>query len=147
MRLVIFKCLREFKIFHISLASLLKSLLLIILNILVYTTSSYATQVTLAWNANGEQDLAGYIIYQGTSSKDYDASMDVGNWTSATISNLEDNETYYFAVTAYDTDGNESGYSDEVCINCQTVSSAESDGGGGGGCFIDIAAYGFRRVK
>ena len=97
-------------------------------------------QVTLEWNANTEQDLSGYIIYQGTSSKDYDASMDVGKWTSATISELEDNETYYFAVTAYDTEGYESGYSNEVCINCQTS-------GGGGGWFIDTAAYGFRGVK
>ena len=133
MRLFTFKCLREPKIFHISLASSLKSAFLVILSILIYTTSSYATQVTLGWNANTEQDLACYIIYQGTSSRGYDASMDVGNWTSATIANLEDNETYYFAVTAYDTDGNESVYSDEVCLNCQTVSSAESGGGGGGG--------------
>lgn len=131
MRLFTFKCLREFKIFQISLASSMKSLLLIVLSILMYATSSYATQVTLAWDANGEQDLAGYIIYQGTSSRDYDASMDIGNWTSATISNLEDNEIYYFTVTAYDTDGNESVYSDEVCINCQTISSSESGGGGG----------------
>ena len=121
-----FKFLREPKIFHIRLPSRLNSALLTSLSILIYTTFSYAVQVTLEWNANTEQDLSGYIIYQGTSSKDYDASMDVGKWTSATIANLEDNETYYFAVTAYDTEGNESGYSNEVCIYCQT------SGGGGG---------------
>lgn len=126
MRLLTFKFLREPKTFHIRLPSRLNSALLTSLSILIYTTFSYAVQVTLEWNANTEQDLSGYIIYQGTSSKDYDASMDVGKWTSATISKLEDNETYYFAVTAYDTEGNESGYSNEVCINCQT------SGGGGG---------------
>ena len=126
MRLLSFKFLREPKTFHIPLPFPLNSALLTFLGILIYTTFSYAAQVTLEWNANTEQDLAGYMIYQGTSSRDYDASMDVGNWTRATIENLEDNETYYFALTAYDTDGNESGYSNEVCINCQT------SGGGGG---------------
>jgi hypothetical protein len=123
----------------------LKSALLTFLGILIYTTSSYATHVTLEGDANSEQDLAGYIIYQGTSSRDYNASRDIGNWTSVTVPNLEENETYYFAVTAYDTNGNEFGYSNEVCIYCQTISSAES--GGGGGCFIDIAVYGFHGVR
>ena len=131
MRLLTFNFLREFKKFHTPLPLSLNSALLIFLGILIYTTSSYATQVTFEWNANTEQDLAGYIIHQGTSSRDYDDSMDVGNWTSVTIANLEDNETYYFAVTAYDTDGKESGYSNEVCINCQTNSSTASGGGGG----------------
>ena len=125
--------LREPKTFHIALSHLFNSLLLAFLGVFTYTTFSYAAQVTLEWNANIEQDLAGYIIYQGTSSRNYDVSMDIGNWTSATIENLEDNETYYFAVTAYDTDGNESVYSSEVCLNCQASSSAGSGGGGGGG--------------
>jgi hypothetical protein len=128
MSLITFKILRELKTLHVPLVSPLNFAFLTFLGIFTYTTFSYAAQVTLEWNANTEQDLSGYIIYQGTSSKDYDASMDVGKWTSATISKLEDNETYYFAVTAYDTEGNESGYSNEVCINCQTIDSA--DGGG-----------------
>ena len=130
MRSLTFKFLREPKIFHVALSSLFNSALLAFFGVLIYTTFSYAAQVTLEWDANTEQDLAGYTIYQGTSSRNYDASMDIGNWISATIANLEDNETYYFAVAAYDTDGNESGYSDEVCINCQTSSSANSGGGG-----------------
>ena len=125
--------LREPKTFHIALSYLFNSVLLAFLGVFTYTTFSYAAQVTLEWNANMEQDLAGYIIHQGTSSRNYDVSMDIGNWTSATIENLEDNETYYFAVTAYDTDGNESVYSSEVCLNCQASSSAGSGGGGGGG--------------
>lgn len=128
MSLITFKILRELKTLHVPLVSPLNFAFLTFLGIFTYTTFSYAAQVTLEWNANTEQDLAGYIIYQGTSSRDYDASMDVGNWTSTTIANLENNKTFYFAVTAYDTDGNESGYSNEVCINCQTIDSA--DGGG-----------------
>lgn len=92
----------------------------------------YSAQVTLEWEASSG-DVAGYNVYQGTSSRDYDVTLDVGNWNSVTIADLEDGEAYYFAVTAYDTDGNESGYSNEACINCQTSSSAESSDGGGGG--------------
>ena len=141
MRFLTSKFLRDPKTFHIPLTSPLNSALLTFLGIFIYTTFSYAAQVTIEWNANTEQNLGGYIIYQGTYSRDYDASIDVGNWTSATIAGLDDNETYYFAVTAYDTNGNESGYSNEVCINCQTSSSADS-GSGGGGCFITSVAYG-----
>ena len=96
----------------------------------------YPAQVTLEWEASSDPDVAGYNIYQGTYSRDYDESMDAGNWTSATIADLEDNETYYFAVTAYNSVGDESGYSNEVCLNCATVDtttpevSSSSSGGG-----------------
>ena len=93
----------------------------------------YSAQVTLEWDASSG-DVAGYNVYQGTSSKDYDVTLDVGNRTSVTIADLEDGEAYYFSVTAYNTYSNESGYSNEVCTNCQTSSSADS--GSGGGCFI-----------
>lgn len=71
----------------------------------------YPAQVTLEWEASSDSDVAGYNIYQGTYSRDCDESMDVRNWTSATIADLEDNTTYYFAVTAYNSVGDESGYS------------------------------------
>jgi hypothetical protein len=108
---------------------------------------AYSAQVTLEWEASSDPDVAGYNIYQGTYSRDYDESMDVGNWTSATIAELEDNGTYYFAVTAYNSVGDESGYSNEVCLNCTTVDSTTpevSSSSSGGGCFITTAAYGSR---
>jgi hypothetical protein len=51
---------------------------------------------------------------------------------------------YYFAVTAYDIDGNESAYSAEIIYgNSSSTEPAESgSGGGGGGCFISAAADG-----
>ena len=105
----------------------------------------YSAQVTLEWQVSSGA-IAGYNVYQGTSSKDYDVTLDVGNWTSITIADLEDNETYYCTVTAYNTDGYESVYSSETCMNCTSPSTTASSGGGGG-CFIDTAAYGFRRAK
>jgi ABC-type oligopeptide transport system substrate-binding subunit len=79
---------------------------------------------TLAWNAPATNtdgtaltDLAGYKIYYGTSSGHYTQSVNVGNTTSFTINNLASGHTYYFAVTAYDSAGLESGYSAEASKN------------------------------
>jgi hypothetical protein len=75
---------------------------------------SSAAQVTLAWNANTEPDLAGYKLYYGLSSGSYQLSVDVGNVTSYTLSSLLEGRIYYFVVTAYNLSLNESGFSNEV---------------------------------
>ena len=46
--------------------------------------------------------LAGYKVYYGLLSDQYSYSVDVGNRTSYTLSNLQDRKIYYFAATAYD---------------------------------------------
>lgn len=76
---------------------------------------------TLSWNPPTTNvdgtvltDLAGYKIRYGTASGNYSQTIDVGNVTTYTVPSLVDGSTYYFAVTAYDTSGNESGYSNEV---------------------------------
>ena len=121
----------------------MKSALLAFLGLFVCVTNTYASQVTLEWNTNSEPNISGYNVYYGNSTRDYDVILDVGNWTNVKIADLEDDETYYFAVTAYNTDGNESDYSNEACMNCESPSATVSSGGdgGGGGCFIDTAAY------
>jgi PKD repeat protein len=68
----------------------------------------------LEWDPVSHPDLAGYKIYQGNSSLKYNFSIDMGKWTSCTIGDLLEGETYYFAATAYDIYGNESDYSNEV---------------------------------
>ena len=73
-----------------------------------------AGQVILAWDANTEPDVTGYKVYSGTTSGTYGAPIDVGNVLTYTVSGLTDGQTYFFAVTAYDSFGNESGYSNEV---------------------------------
>jgi len=67
----------------------------------------------LSWGANTESDLAGYKVYYGQS-RPYSQSLDVGNITSYTVGGLAEGLTYYFVVTAYNTSGYESGYSNEV---------------------------------
>ena len=71
-------------------------------------------ELTLAWDANTEADLRGYILYYGTSSRNYSHSIDVGNTTQYTISDLQEGVTYYLAAKAYDYDDNQSGFSAEL---------------------------------
>lgn len=73
--------------------------------------------MTLTWTANGEPDLAGYKIYVGTASGTYNVSGSpfvTGKVTSYTVSNLPKGQTYFFAISAYDSAGNESVLSGEV---------------------------------
>jgi len=72
-----------------------------------------AGDVRLSWDANTDPGVAGYKAYMGTISGKYGAPINVGNVTTYTITGLTTG-TYYFAVTAYDGSGNESGPSNEV---------------------------------
>jgi len=69
------------------------------------------TNIILKWQANTESDLAGYKIYFGNSSRIYAPPIPAGNVTRYTIENLGPGKTYYLAVTALDSEENESGYS------------------------------------
>ena len=88
---------------------------------------AHAASVTLAWDASQEEDIAGYRVYYGTTSGHYTNMTDAGMNTSGTISNLVPGQTYYFAATAYDTAGSESGFSQEIPY---TVPFVDSDGDG-----------------
>jgi len=73
-----------------------------------------AASVTLAWDPNGEADLAGYIVLFGTQSRRYDRVLEVGKTTTWTFSEAEINKTYYFVVQAVNTSGARSEFSAEV---------------------------------
>jgi len=73
--------------------------------------------VTLTWTANGESDLAGYKVYVGTASGTYSfpgSAFVIGKVTSYTVSSLPMGQTYFFAISAYNSAGNESLLSAEV---------------------------------
>jgi hypothetical protein len=76
--------------------------------------ASTANHVTLAWDASQSQNIAGYRVHFGTRSGVYTQTIQVGNVTSAVVSNLTAETTYYFTVTAYDTSNFESLPSNEV---------------------------------
>jgi hypothetical protein len=78
--------------------------------------------VTLEWlppqaNTDGSYagDLAGYVIYWGTEPGNYDQQVRIDNvgLTAYVIDSLRP-ATYYFAATAFNSAGIESGYSNEV---------------------------------
>ena len=74
-----------------------------------------AAQVSLAWAHSTGPNVAGYKMHYGSYSGNYQHAVNVGNSTSCTISGLNEGTTYYFAASAYDTQQNESDYSNEVC--------------------------------
>ena len=96
---------------------------------LAATGDADALTIALSWNANPESDVVGYKVhydtgdssfpYLGTGAASGDSPVDVGNVTSVTLSGLTPWVTYYIAITAYDSDGNESWYSEEVAVVLQ----------------------------
>ena len=96
----------------------MKRYLLLLVAVLVTASTSLAQKasVTLTWDPNTEADLGGYRIYWGASSRAYTNLLDSGRLTTNKVANLLDGRTYYFAVTAYNTNGLESDYSNEVVI-------------------------------
>lgn len=81
----------------------------------------------LQWDANAESDLAGYYVYEATTSGGYTAGTYAVS-VPATVTVLPfidyglvhaDGE-YFWVVTAYDLAGNESGFSNEVTAKFDT---------------------------
>jgi len=82
-------------------------------------TSTTGGTATLAWDAVTDENLQGYRVYFGTFAGTYLQSpgqgLPVGNGTTTyKVTGLSTGATYYFAVTAYDSRGDESAYSNEV---------------------------------
>jgi chitodextrinase len=72
--------------------------------------------VTLTWAPSTASDLAGYKIYRSTTSGVYGtalATVPAGTVTYQ-ATGLSANTTYFFVITAYDSAGNESLFSNEV---------------------------------
>jgi len=92
----------------------------------IIASNALAAQATLAWDPNTESDLAGYRIHYGTASGSYTVHTDVHNVTTYTVDGLTVGQTYYFAASAYDTAGNESGYSNSVSYAVPAANGAPS---------------------
>lgn len=71
-------------------------------------------QVTIEWYPNGEYDLAGYQVWRGRDDTNFDNLAEVSeNTTHYVDTTVRNGETYYYAVSAYDVEGNESELSPE----------------------------------
>ncbi|WP_052263371.1 Ig-like domain-containing protein [Geobacter pickeringii] len=88
------------------------------------STACYAKDVSLAWDTSTNPNVTGYKIYYqadsatapllGTGAVQGASPISVGKITSTAITGLDSSKTHYFAVTAVDTAGKESPYSNEV---------------------------------
>jgi hypothetical protein len=78
----------------------------------LFPQNLYALDITLAWDANSEEDLAGYRVFSREEGENYNYNQPAWEGdkteTSCTIYDLDDDTTYCFVVRAFDTSGNES---------------------------------------
>ena len=85
-----------------------------------------ASNVTFEWDANSELDLAGYRLYQSQTPGVY--TFGDGNQIATVLAGTETVQItdvvdgiYFWVLTAYDATGNESGPSNEVTANFDTL--------------------------
>jgi hypothetical protein len=96
-----------------------RRLIYILSFVLIFAPSlAGAAQVNLSWK--GSTGAVGYKMHYGNYSGSYQYTVNVGKSTSCTISGLTDGKTYYFAATAYGSQQNNSGYSNEVSYKVGT---------------------------
>ena len=80
---------------------------------------SYAGDVRLAWDASPTPGVTKQFVYYGKAPRTYSQKIEIGKELEYTVKNLQD-ATWYFAVTAGDDEGNESGFSNEVSLTIIT---------------------------
>jgi F5/8 type C domain/Fibronectin type III domain len=101
--------------------------------ILLAVRPVHAADMPFAWDAPSldpggppPSTIAGYKLYYGPSSRGYEVAIDVGPQTAYHLTGLADGQRYYVAVTVYDTEGNESAFSNEVSMMPSAPPSAAS---------------------
>ncbi len=113
---------------------------IVIVSMLIFSSLSYAAEVTLQWSPNVETDLVGYFCYykpenccdpyggsgSGQGVSPIEIPLDTPgfnpNQPEFTITGLDDNRPYYFVISAYG-DEEESGYSNEVKVKAPQLVS------------------------
>jgi hypothetical protein len=87
---------------------------LLLLFALGWTATGHAASVAATWNPSPGDNVAGYFLYIGESSRQYYVKINVAGDTQFTVAGLQNSRRYYFAVTAYNFDRVESEYSNEA---------------------------------
>ena len=82
--------------------------------ILLLATLAHAQSVTLAWNPSPSPGVVGSILYWGTNSGHYIYCRTNGLETNVTVKLSPLYSRWFFAITAFDGDGDESDFSNEV---------------------------------
>ncbi|MEA3478501.1 MAG: hypothetical protein U9R60_10015 [Bacteroidota bacterium] len=86
-------------------------------------SESLAATAVVKWSRSPSSDVAGYVVYYSTQSRQYEYEEDCGDVTECELFFLDDQTTYYIAVRAYDQWEQLSDYSDEV----EFISASGSD--------------------
>jgi hypothetical protein len=83
---------------------------------IVGAQAGWAAPVNLAWDPNTDTDLAGYKLYYGPTPRSQATypNVVVISKSAVTWQLTLSSGTYYFALTAFDTSGNESAFSAEL---------------------------------
>ena len=113
----------------------MKTLFAAIVMVVMVAGYSFAGTVVLQWDPNTETNLTGYKVYyantnvqpfQGTgAAQGVSGSILVPKGTqTATLSGLDTSKAVFFAVTAYNNQGAESGYSNIVSVTAPWFPSA-----------------------
>jgi fibronectin type 3 domain-containing protein len=108
------------------------------------TAAAGDCMVSLTWDANTESDLAGYNVYRSMTPGIGYALQNASllNSPEFTDSDVGYYTTYYYVVTAVDTDGLESAYADEVSAmsnDSRAVQLAAADFESGFGDWVNIS--------
>jgi hypothetical protein len=108
---------------RLTQVSALHTLCAVGLTLLLLTCQVYAAQLTLTWDDpnNNPADVGGYRLYYWQATWQTPASLDVGKQTSYTLTGLEADQTYLFAVTAHDASGGRESDASNVISNVQPL--------------------------
>lgn len=98
------------------------------------TASGGDKKVTVTWTKPADSSISGYIIKYGTSSTNLSSTKEIANanTTSADITGLSANTTYYIQIAAKNAAGT-GDYSDIVSVKTNTESGGGDGSSGGGG--------------
>ena len=96
--------------------------LITIIALLFFPGLLLAAGVHLRWDPSVSPGVTGYKVYFGNASRTYGTPIKIANVTEYTVTNLSDG-TWFFAVTATDDNGNESGFSNEVSKVINTLAN------------------------
>jgi len=115
---------RHSQAFPLALAITLTSLIPVV----TQATDAAAPAVSLTWIPNAEANLAGYKLHFGSSSGNYSTVLDVGAVLKAPLPPMILGQTYYVALSAYDTNARESPLSAELIVTASPPGPVASPG-------------------
>lgn len=95
--------------------------LLSILALMSFPLAASAAQAVIGWNADSGA-VSGYNVHYGTTSGNYSTTVNAGATTTSTLTSLAA-QTYYVAVSAYDSKNNQSPFSPELVVESLTASA------------------------